>query len=110
MKQDTENLTGPFWHSAFMHIAKQQNEFKEHIKEWKARHEERDEYMAQHIESLEEHIVYLKKKYEDLQINYVERLKSVGMKDQDIKEFNEHWKSLEYGGLPWKEIGISELD
>jgi hypothetical protein len=103
MKQDTENLTGPFWHSAFMHIAKQYNEYKEHIKEWKVKHEERDEYTAHRIEYLEEHVVYLKKQNEDLQADYVVRLKAIGMNDQDIKEFDEHWKHLE-SEARWKDI------
>lgn len=80
IKHDADMLADPYWREAYKMLADRYKWIEQRLQERMIEAEEHERY----IDSLE-------KSYEDIKIDYVARLKALGMNEQDIQEFNAYW-------------------
>ena len=80
MKEDTERLADPFWKTAYGQLVERFKWVELHLQE-----------RLVDLEEKQRRIEKLEKATEDLRIDYLARLKVLGMNDQDIQEFEAYW-------------------
>jgi hypothetical protein len=89
MRRDADALADPYWRAAYAVLVEHYKLLEKLLQDRVADLEE----AQRQIESLEESRQYHIRRYEDLQIDYVARLRALGMSEQDIEEFNTYWGS-----------------
>lgn len=82
MKEDAERVADPYWHMAY-------NLLVERYKWVELRLQER----LADLEEMQARIEKLEKLAEDLHIDYLARLKALGMSEQEIQEFEAYWQA-----------------
>ncbi len=88
MKHDAEMLAEPYWRAAYGKLVEQYKWLEGMVQERLAdlaRESER-------AEKLEERVEYYIRRLEDVRVDYVARLRVLGMSDGDIAEFDAYWK------------------
>jgi hypothetical protein len=88
MRRDVEAITDPFWRSAYALLVEQykglERLMQDRLRDLEKKHKR--------IEKLEELVQYYRDRFEALKVDYMARLRSLGMSEQDIQEFNEYWE------------------
>ena len=82
MKHDAEMLADPFWRAVYSVLV-------ERYKWLELRLQER---LADLVE-MQKRVEQLEKLNEDCHIDYIARLKALGMSEQDIKDFEAYWQA-----------------
>jgi hypothetical protein len=82
MKEDAERFADPYWHGAYLLLVERYKWVELRLQERVADAEE----MQKRMEDMEKFI-------EDLRVDYLARLKALGMSEQEIQEFEVYWKA-----------------
>jgi uncharacterized protein YfbU (UPF0304 family) len=88
MKRDADALTEPFWRVAYQQLVERYKWLEDMVQ---ARLKE--------MQELEERTQYYKRYAEDVQADYVARLRALGMSEDQVQEFDAYWKRLQEP--PW---------
>lgn len=88
MKHDADVLAEPYWRTAYSNLVEQYKLLELRLQE---RISDLEEQRRQN-DTLEKSMHYYRRKYEDLQLDYVARLRALGMSEQDIEEFHAYWR------------------
>jgi hypothetical protein len=82
MKEDVERFADPYWHGAYLLLVERYKWMELRLQERVADAEK----MQKRMEDMEKFI-------EDLRVDYLARLKALGMSEQEIQEFEVYWKA-----------------
>jgi acetoin utilization deacetylase AcuC-like enzyme len=89
MKRDADTLTDPFWKGAYSLLVEQYKRL-ELLLQARMVDLEKERMRS---DTLEVHAEYYLRRYEDLQIDCVAKLKALGMSEQDIQDFETYWQA-----------------
>jgi len=88
MKHDAEALADPYWRAAYGVLIEHYKLLELRLKDRIADLEEEQK----RTDLLEERVQYYLRRYEDIQIDFVARLRALGINEQDIKDFETYWQ------------------
>jgi hypothetical protein len=81
MKHDADALADPYWRAAYQGLVERYKWLENMV-----------QARLLDMEELEKEVQYYKKRAEDIQIDYVARLRGLGISEEQIKEFDEYWR------------------
>jgi hypothetical protein len=88
MKQDVVTVQEPYWRIAYVVLVDQYKTLEAllqaRLSDLEAERKRNDE-----LEGLLRHYILM---YEELKVDYIARLKALGMSESDIKDFDTYWK------------------
>ena len=82
MKRDADSLADPYWRAAYGLLRERYKWVELRLQERLADLDEKQQWRE-----------YYQKKREDMQLDYIARLRALGMSDEDIAEFEAFWKA-----------------
>ena len=87
MKQDAERLADPYWKLAYEQLVYRYRWVEARLQDRLKDMEE----MQQQLERLEKFLERAEQKLKDCHIDFLARLKALGMSERDIREFEAYW-------------------
>jgi hypothetical protein len=81
MRHDADALAEPYWQAAYLALVERYKWLEKMV-----------QARLSDMEELDKEIHYYKKYAADLQIDYVARLRGLGISEEQIEEFDEYWK------------------